>query len=152
MTPAGRTNQLLYQAELLLTLSPESDDEHAEARRRALEEGALATLELALNSLLREVTEHAHLEYHDWRQLLGGDEPVAELTQLRALAERPESWLAVLLVRLEALHGVEGAARREAGGGLIAVSAGEPLARELAGCLKEFKALLPTLRETSQEW
>ncbi|GAA0557481.1 DUF6586 family protein [Halomonas salifodinae] len=152
MTPAGRTNQLLYQAELLLTQPPAEVDEHEEARRRALEEGALATLELALNSLLREVTEHARLEHHDWRELLDGDEPVAELTQLRALAERPESWLAVLLVRLEALHGVEGAARREAAGGLIAASAGEPLARELAGCLKEFKALLPALRETSQEW
>lgn len=154
MTPAGRTNQLLYQAELLLTLSPDDDDEHAEARRRALEEGALATLELALNSLLREVTEHARLEHHDWRQLLDTDAtPVAELTQLRALAEVPESWLARLLVRLEALHGVEGAARREAvANGLIAVSAGEPLARELAGCLKAFKALLPALRETSQEW
>ncbi|MBF8221301.1 DUF6586 family protein [Halomonas sp. 328] len=153
MTPAGRTNQLLYQAELLLTQPPAAADEHGDARRRALEEGALVTLELALNSLLREVTEHARLPHHDWRALLGADAaPVAELAQLRALAEAPDSWLARLLARLEALHGVEGAARREASSQLIAVSAGVPLAQELAGCLKAFKALLPALRETSQEW
>ncbi len=69
MNPRSRTNQLLYQAELLLDVAPGSD-EHAQARRMAAEEGALALIELALESLLREVTEHARLERHDWRELL----------------------------------------------------------------------------------
>ena len=40
MTPRGRTNQLLYHAELLLGAEVK-DDEHAAARRMAHEEGAL---------------------------------------------------------------------------------------------------------------
>ena len=54
MTSRGRTNQLLYHAELLLGAEVK-DDEHAAARRMAHEEGALATLEMALNAALREL-------------------------------------------------------------------------------------------------
>ena len=49
MTPRGRTNQLLYQAELLLACEP-GDDEHAAARHMAIEEGTLALAELALDA------------------------------------------------------------------------------------------------------
>jgi hypothetical protein len=153
MTPSGRTNQLLYQAELLLAV-PAGDDEHAVSRRMASEEGALALLELALNSALRELTEHARLARHDWRELLVSDaRPVAELTQLAELAAQPDSWLAWLLGRLEALHGVDGAAQREQANPMtIAVAGHRPLGDELSGCVVEFKAELGRLRETSVEW
>ncbi len=126
MTPRSRTNQLLYQAELLLDISP-GDDEHAEARRMAAEEGALALTELALESLLRGVTEHASLPGHDWRELLGPEGAgIAELQRLRELAVREGSWLYWLIARLAALHGDDGAARRRGGAaaGLIAVGGG----------------------------
>ncbi|MCH4563797.1 MULTISPECIES: DUF6586 family protein [Halomonas] len=154
MTPRSRTNQLLYQAELLLDVVP-GDDEHAEARRMAVEEAALALTELALQSLLREVTEHALLERHDWRELLGPEgRAMAELQRLRELASREDSWLAWLLARLEALHGSDGVARRTSGAaqGLIATGSGAALADELRWCLREAKAELAALRETSQEW
>lgn len=156
MTPRARTNQLLYQAELLLAAaaaSPEAADEHAEARRMAAEEGALALVELALESLLREVTEHARLERHDWRELLGPEGVgIAELHRLRELASREDSWLAWLTSRLVALHGSEGVARRSAARGLIAVGGAAALGDELRGCLREIKAEVAALRETSQEW
>ncbi|QFU01330.1 hypothetical protein FIU83_06725 [Halomonas sp. THAF5a] len=153
MTPRARTNQLLYQAELLLAL-PAGDDEHATARRMAAEEGGLALLELALESLLREVTEHAHLGRHDWRELLGPEGAgIAELHRLRELAARPDSWLSRLLARLEALHGTDGVARRRSGNpGLIAVGGGASLSEELAECVGEAKRELAALRETSEEW
>lgn len=154
MTPRSRTNQLLYQAELLLETGP-GGDEHAEARRMAAEEGALALTELALQSLLREVTEHALLERHDWRELLGAEgRSLAELHRLRELASREDSWLAWLLARLEALHGSDGVARRTSGAaqGLIATGSGAALADELRWCLREAKAEIAALRETSQEW
>lgn len=154
MTPRSRTNQLLYQAELLLETGAGSD-EHAEARRMAAEEGALALAELALQSLLREVTEHALLERHDWRELLGPEGcSLAELHRLRELASREDSWLAWLLPRLEALHGSDGVARRSGGAaqGLIATGSGAALADELRWCLREAKAEIAALRETSQEW
>ncbi|MBE0487473.1 MAG: hypothetical protein IBX53_00210 [Halomonas sp.] len=154
MTPRARTNQLLYQAELLLD-TPEGGDEHAEARRMAAEEGALALAELALESLLREVTEHARLERHAWRELLGAEGAgIAELHRLRELAARPDSWLAWLVGRLETLHSSEGVARRRSGAaaGLIAVGSGAALGDELRWCLAEAKAELAALRETSQEW
>ncbi|GAB2783059.1 hypothetical protein GCM10027040_06340 [Halomonas shantousis] len=154
MTPRGRTNQLLYQADLLLGMGSETGgDEHAEARRLASEEGALALLELALNALLREVTEHARLERHEWRELLAeGASPVAAVTELREIATTPDSWLAMLTVRLEALHGVDGAARRETRSAMIIGTAQASLGDELRWCLQEFKALLPRLREASLEW
>ncbi|WP_163560085.1 DUF6586 family protein [Halomonas sp. NO4] len=154
MTPRGRTNQLLYQAELLLDVPP-GDDEHAEARRMAAEEGALAMTELALESLLREVTEHARLEAHDWRELLGPQGAgIAELHRLRELAGRDGSWLAWLLVRLTALHEPDGVARRTGtvAPGMIAVGSAAALADELRDCLAEAKAEIAALRETSQEW
>lgn len=154
MTPKARTNQLLYQAELLLDL-PVGSDEHAEARRMAAEEGALALFELALQSLLREVTELARLEHHDWRELLGPEGAgIAELQRLRELAAQPDSWLAWLIGKLEALHSSDGAARRSSGAarGLIAVGSAAALGDELHGCLREAKAELAALRETSQEW
>ncbi|WP_254277274.1 DUF6586 family protein [Halomonas sp. 3H] len=154
MTPRSRTNQLLYQAELLLD-TPPGDDEHAEARRMAAEEGALALAELALQSLLREVTEHARLERHEWRELLGAEGAgIAELHRLRELAARPDSWLAWLIGRLEALHSSDGVARRRSGAaaGLIAVGSGVALGDELRWCLAEAKAELAALRETSEEW
>ena len=154
MTPRARTNQLLYQAELLLD-TPAGSDEHAEARRMAAEEGALALAELALESLLREVTEHARLARHDWQELLDPQgEPVAELHRLRELAARPESWLAWLLSRLEALHDSGGVARRRypAAPDLIAVGSAAALGDELRVCLNEAKREIAALRETSEEW
>lgn len=154
MTLRSRTNQLLYQAELLLQ-TRSGADEHAEPRRMAAEEGALALAELALESLLREVTEHARLGRHDWRELLGDEVAgIAELQRLRELASRPDSWLAWLVVRLEALHGGDGVARRSSGAtqGLIAIGSGAALGDELAWCLGEAKTELAALRETSEEW
>ncbi|MGM0984759.1 MAG: DUF6586 family protein [Pseudomonadota bacterium] len=154
MTPRSRTNQLLYQAELLLAL-PAGDDEHAQARRMAAEEGSLALVELALESMLREVTELANLERHDWRELLGPEGAgIAELHRLRELAARPDSWLAWLIGKLESLHGSDGVARRTTGAaqGLIAVGSGAALGEELRWCLAEAKAEIAALRETSEEW
>ncbi|MFQ3788216.1 DUF6586 family protein [Halomonas sp. A29] len=154
MSPRARTNQLLYQAELILDIPP-GEDEHAEARRMAAEESALALAELALESLLREVTEHARLERHDWRELLGPEGAgVAELHRLRELAVRPESWLGWLLQRLEALHDSGGVARRRnpSQPGLIAVGSGAALGDELRACLHEAKREIASLRETSEEW
>ena len=112
MSPRSRTNQLLYQAELLVGL-PVCDDEHSPARRMAIEESALALFELALGSLLKEVTEHARLTSHDWRALLASDGPdVAELQRLRDAMQQPESWLYWLVGQLERLHSDDGAARR----------------------------------------
>ncbi|MAM57455.1 MAG: hypothetical protein CMN25_08990 [Salinicola sp.] len=152
MTSPARTNQLLYQAELLLAIEP-GDDEHAMARRMALEEAALGQLELALDALLREVTEHTDLPHDGWRAWLGATSvSVAELERLRGLAGDPDSWLALLLSRAQALHGDDGASRRAARSGLIA-SGGEPaLGDTLRWCLGEFKALLSDLREGSSEW
>lgn len=153
MTPRGRTNQLLYQAEALLA-TPEGDDEHAPARRLALQEGALALFELALNSLLREVTEHARLPRHDWRLLLGAEGPaLAELERLRDLA-RQESWLGWLIVQLERLHGVDGASERRAPAReqFIAVSAPASLEQTLLEQLEAAKSDIAALRETSFEW
>jgi len=154
VTPRSRTNQLLYQAELLLTL-PAGDDEHAQARRMALEEGSLALAELALQSMLRDVTELANLERHEWRELLGPQGAgIAELHRLRELAARPDSWLAWLIGKLEALHGNDGVARRTTGAaqGLIAVGSSAALGDELQTCLAEAKAEIAALRETSEEW
>jgi hypothetical protein len=154
VNPRARTNQLLYQAELMLDVAS-GDDEHAEARRMASEEAALALTELALESLLREVTEHARLARHDWRELLGSEGAgIAELHRLRELAARPESWLGWLLQRIEALHDSTGAARRRsaAHAGLIAVGSSAALGDELRACLQEAKREIASLRETSEEW
>ncbi|MGL6215123.1 DUF6586 family protein [Billgrantia desiderata] len=154
MTPRSRTNQLLYQAELLLDIDP-GNDEHAEARRMASEEAALALAELALESLLREITEHARLPRHDWHELLGGEGlGIAELHRLRELAARPDSWLAWLLQRIEALHDSAGVARRgrPSAAGMIAVGGSAALGDELRACLEEAKREIQSLRETSQEW
>ncbi|WP_104201854.1 DUF6586 family protein [Billgrantia saliphila] len=154
MNPRARTNQLLYQAELMLDIAS-GEDEHAEARRMAAEESALALAELALESLLREVTEHARLARHEWRELLGPEGAgIAELHRLRELAARPESWLAWLLDRIEALHDSAGAARRRsaAGQGMIAVGSAAALGEELRACLREAKHEIAMLRETSIEW
>ncbi|WP_043532253.1 DUF6586 family protein [Litchfieldella xinjiangensis] len=152
MSLRGRTNQLLYQAELLLEI-PVGDDEHATARRMASEEGALALLELALNSALRELTEHAALPRHEWRELLLDDSRrLAELERLRELAGDEASWLALLLQRIDALHGEEGAARRQATSAVIASTQQATLADELRWCSQQFKQLLGQMRETSYEW
>ncbi|KXS37042.1 MAG: hypothetical protein AWU55_2698 [Halomonadaceae bacterium T82-2] len=152
MTPRGRTNQLLYQAELLLGM-PEGDDEHAPARRMAREEGALALLGLALDAALRELTEHAALAHHDWRELLGAQgENVAELHRLRELREDPQSWLGHLCAQLDALESAEGVARREADASLIAIADRRPLGDDLSAGIQAFKAELARLRETSFEW
>ena len=153
MTPRGRTNQLLYHAEPLLGAEVK-DDEHAAARRMAHEEGALATLEMALNAALRELTEHAQLPRHDWRELLSDGGPaLAALVQMRELARRDDSWLAVLLTRLDELHAVDGAARRHGGTeGLIATAQDGALSDQLDTCLRAFKAQLAQWRETSEEW
>lgn len=152
MSSTARTNQLLHHAELLLAQEGGSD-EQAMARRMALEEAALATLELALESLLREVTEHTNRTLEGWRAWFEAtDVQVAELERLRALADREESWLDVLLKQLAALHADSGAASRRQITGLIASGQAPDLADQLRWCHREFKALLPDLREGSQEW
>ncbi|QEM81499.1 DUF6586 family protein [Halomonas binhaiensis] len=157
MTPRARTNQLLYQAELLLTMASgnggEVGDEHSDARRRAREEGALALMELALNALLRDVTFHAHLTQHHWRELLLGESApgVAEVVRLRSLVEDPDSWLSWLLARIEALHGDEGASKASAASARLIVGGGG-LTESLADCLASMKAEVAALRETSEEW
>ena len=155
MTPRARTNQLLYQAELLLD-APARDDEHAESRRMAQEEGALALLELALEALLRDVTEHAHLAEHDWQELLLGPQrlAVAEVQRLRVLADDGDTWLGWLVDRLSALHGDGGVARRRDTGStqLISIAGQALLGDELRSCVRDAKREIAALRETSEEW
>ncbi|XKH58947.1 hypothetical protein LG290_09505 [Halomonas sediminis] len=153
MTPSGRTNQLLYQAELLLAM-PSGEGDQAPVRRMALEEGALALSELWLESFLREITKHARLSTHAWRELLVPQgPPVAELGRLRDLMAQPESWLAWLTRRLEQLHAEEGAARRPTQNrGMIAVGGNRDLGEALSDCLAQAKREIAALRETSQEW
>jgi len=153
MTPRSRTNQLLYHAQLMANM-PVSDDEHAIARKMALEESALALMELALVSLLKEVTEHARLETHDWQFLLSDGGPdVAELQRLRDLARDSESWLSWLLSQLDRLHSDDGAARRPVSNpGMIALGSESEFVDQLMRCLEQAKAEVAQLRETSQEW
>ena len=152
MSHQGRTNQLLYQALLLLEQSP-GNDEHADARRRALEEGALSMIEMALESAIKEIAHTCRWPSMHWRTVL--DEPpapVAEIELLRALMAQPDSWLARMLQLLDRLHHEGGAAQLCRHDNMIASSQSEPLSRELARCLDDFRALLPRLRETSYEW
>lgn len=153
MTSRSRTNQLFYQVQLIASMST-NDDEHAIARKMALEESALALMELALDSLLKEVTEHARLETRDWRFLLSDDGPdIAELQRLRDLAKEPGSWLGWLLLQLDRLHSDEGAARRSASNpGMIALGSESEFVDQLMRCLESAKADVAQLRETSQEW
>ncbi|WGI23860.1 hypothetical protein QEN58_10930 [Halomonas alkaliantarctica] len=153
MNARSRTNQLLYQAELLVTL-PSGDDEHATARQMALEESALALFELALESLLREVTEHARLSEHRWTVLLSQDGPaLAELQRLRDLKAQPESWLNWLEFQLERLHSDDGAARRTTHNpAMIAVGNQAGLRQQLLDNLQAAKREIGALRETSLEW
>ncbi|MGP9766802.1 DUF6586 family protein [Halomonas sp. AOP13-D3-9] len=153
MNARSRTNQLLYQAELLAALSA-GDDEHAPARQMALEESALALFELALESLLREVTEHARLSDHRWTVLLAQEGPaLAELQRLRDLAAQPESWLNWLVVQLERLHSDDGAARRPTHNpAMIAVGNSTGLRQQLLDNLQAAKREIDALRETSLEW
>lgn len=153
MSARSRTNQLLYQAELLASM-PTGDDEHAPARQMALEESALALFELALESLLREVTEHARLGEHRWRVLLAQEGPdLAELQRLRDLKGQSESWLNWLTAQLERLHSDEGAARRSVQNpAMIAVGSQTDLCQELLDNLVAAKREIGSLRETSQEW
>ena len=153
MTPRARTNQLFYHAQLMAN-TPVSDDEHVCARKMALEESALALMELALDSLLKEVTEHARLETHDWRFLLSDSGPdVAELQRLRDLAKEADSWLNWLLLQLERLHSDEGAAKRPVSNpSIIALGSENEFVDQLMHCLASAKAEVTQLRETSQEW
>ncbi|MDQ7729905.1 DUF6586 family protein [Halomonas sp. SpR8] len=153
MNARSRTNQLLYQAELIAAM-PAGDDEHASARQMALDESALALFELALTSLLREVTEHARLAEHRWSVLLATDGPqLAELHRLRDLKEQPESWLNWLVVQLERLHSDEGAARRTVHNpAMIAVGNQTSLRQQLQENLQAAKREIGALRETSLEW
>lgn len=153
MSARSRTNQLLYQAELLVVL-PTGEDEHTQSRQMALEESALALFELALESLLREVTEHARLAEHRWTVLLAQDGPeLAELQRLRDLKAQPESWLNWLAVQLERLHSDEGAARRTVQNpAMIAVGSQSSLSQQLLDNLQAAKHEISALRETSQEW
>ncbi|MCL7930039.1 DUF6586 family protein [Halomonas llamarensis] len=153
MTPLARTNQLLYQAELLIT-TPVADDEEATSRKMALEESALALMELALESHLKEVTEHARLAEHRWPLLLAADGPaVAELLRLRDLAGDADSWLGWLIFQLDRLHSNEGAAKRPThNSSMIALGSQAAFADELMACIKNAKAEIAALRETSEEW
>ena len=153
MNARSRTNQLLYQAELL-AIMPAGEDEHAPARQMALEESALALFELALESLLREVTEHARLPEHRWRVLLSQQGPaLAELQRLRDLNAQPESWLNWLTGQLERLHSDEGAARRTTHNpAMIKVDSQVSLPQQLLDNLQAAKREIGALRETSLEW
>lgn len=153
MNARSRTNQLLYQAELLATLEA-GEGEHAPSRQMALEEGALALFELALESLLREVTEHARLSEHRWRVLLSQQGPaLAELQRLRDLQAQPESWLHWLTGQLERLHSDDGAARRTVQNpAMIAVGNQAGLRQQMLDNLQAAKREIGALRETSLEW
>ncbi|MGQ7262663.1 DUF6586 family protein [Vreelandella sp. V005] len=153
MNARSRTNQLLYQAELLATLEA-GEDEHAPSRQMALEESALALFELALESLLREVTEHARLSEHRWRVLLSQQGPaLAELQRLRDLQAQPESWLNWLTGQLERLHSDDGAARRTVQNpAMIAVGNQAGLRQQMLDNLQAAKREIGALRETSLEW
>ncbi|GHC18997.1 hypothetical protein GCM10010082_08080 [Kushneria pakistanensis] len=152
MSHQGRTNQLLYQAMLLLD-QPAGNDEHADARHRALEEGALSMLEMALESVIREIAHTCRWPQAHWRTVLEQPPaPVAEIELLRGLMAQPESWLARLLHLLDRLHDESGAAQLQRHDNMIASSGHEALAQQLARCLDDFRALLPRLRETSYEW
>ena len=153
MNARSRTNQLLYQAELLATLEA-GGDEHAPSRQMALEEGALALFELALESLLREVTEHARLSEHRWGVLLSQQGPkLAELQRLRDLQAQPESWLNWLTGQLERLHSDEGAARRRVDNpAMIAVGNQTNSGQQVLENLQAAKREIGALRETSLEW
>ena len=153
MNARSRTNQLLYQAELL-AIMPAGEDEHAPSRQMALEEGALALFELALESLLREVTEHARLPEHRWHVLLSQQGPaLAELQRLRDLNAQPESWLNWLTGQLERLHSDEGAARRTTHNpAMIKVDSQASLPQQLLDNLQAAKREIAALRETSLEW
>nr|WP_290697759.1 DUF6586 family protein [Halomonas sp. UBA3074] len=153
MNARSRTNQLLYQTELLATLEA-GEDEHAPARQMALEEGALTLFELALESLLREVTEHARLSEHRWRVLLSQQGPsLAELQRLRDLQAQPESWLNWLTGQLERLHSDDGAARRTVQNpAMIAVGNQTGLRQQVLANLQAAKREIGALRETSLEW
>ncbi|TVU73792.1 MULTISPECIES: DUF6586 family protein [Cobetia] len=159
MSHRARTNQLLYQAELLLAQSAvTAGDEHDMARRMANEEGALVLLELALSSLLDEFAVVARWPQDGWRErLTAPPTPVAEIEQLRILLERPDSWLSQLVSDIDRLHAETGAARREEGrvrgdGLIIAAAANASLVERLTEVLAAFKAILPGLRESSVEW
>lgn len=153
MNARSRTNQLLYQAELVAAL-PAGDDEHAPSRQMALEESALALFELALESLLREVTEHARLPEHCWNVLLAQEGPaLAELQRLRDLKTQPDSWVNWLVGQLERLHSDEGAARRATHNpAMIAVGNQVGLRQQLLDNLQAAKREIGALRETSLEW
>lgn len=153
MSLQSRTNQLLYQAELVIGL-PVGSDEHAPARQMAIEESALALFELALNAMLKEVCEHARLETHAWQQLLANDGPaIAELQRLRDLMRQPDSWLCWLVVQLERLHSHEGAAKRRVDNpSMIALASQTSYSEQLASHLTAAKQDVAALRETSQEW
>nr|WP_284041255.1 DUF6586 family protein [Halomonas olivaria] len=133
---------------------PTGSDEHAPARQLAIEESALALFELALNSLLKEVSQHARLETHDWHQLLASDGPaIAELQRLRDIMCQPDSWLCWLVAQLERLHSDEGAARRSVQNpAMIALGGQGSLAEQLLNNLQAAKQEIANLRETSQEW
>ncbi|MFC0269356.1 DUF6586 family protein [Kushneria aurantia] len=152
MSDQGRTNQLLYQALLMLEVPPGSD-EHGEARRMALEEGALSMLALALESLVREIAHTCRWPDMPWREVLVNPPGrVAEIEQLRELMARPDSWLSRLLGHIDHLHTAEGAARHGRRERTIATSLNPALGRELLACHEAFRQLLPQLRETSHEW
>lgn len=159
MSQRGRTNQLLYQAELLLEQAAVATrDEHAVARRMAGEEGALALMELALASLIEECAASARWSEGSWRERLATPPtPVAEIEQLRSLQAQPDSWLSQLVADITRLHEEGGAARREEGqargdGLIIATAANAPLAERLATAVSAMKALLSHLRESNVEW
>ncbi|RUR32877.1 hypothetical protein ELY33_04505 [Vreelandella andesensis] len=153
MSPRSRTNQLLYQAELLIGL-PTGSDEHTPARQMAIEESALALFELALNSLLKEVTEHARLNEHGWQVLLNEEGPaVAELQRLRDMRYQSDSWLHWLIEQVDKLHSDEGAGKRVVQNpAMIAVGSQMSVADQLLTNLHAAKRDIASLRETSQEW
>ncbi|WP_083003439.1 DUF6586 family protein [Halomonas sp. GT] len=153
MSSRSRTNQLLYQAELLVGL-PTGSDEHTQARQMAIEESALALFELALNSLLKEVTEHARLNEHGWQTLLNEKGPdVAELQRLRDMMHQPDSWLHWLIEQVEKLHSDEGVSKRVLQNpSMIAVGSQVSVSDQLLANLHAAKRDIAALRETSQEW
>lgn len=153
MTPKSRTNQLLYHAQLIADM-PAGDDEHTASRKMAVEESALALMELALESMLKELTEHARLDTHRWQVLLATDGPaVAELQRLKEMAGDVDTWLGWLLFQLDRLHSDQGAARRPSvTPGMIALGSETEFADQLLQCIESAKIAVAQLRETSQEW
>ncbi|ANF57888.1 DUF6586 family protein [Halotalea alkalilenta] len=151
MEARRRTNQLLYRADLLLGQPAVGDVEQqlVDARRAALEEGALALIDLALDALVAELLRLPTWPQGGWRSgLIQGADDNAELSRLSAALLSPEGELRALGESLEALRGFE--VKAPVRPGMIAVGNAQRPSVEMS--LVRLKALTNELRESALEW